>query len=405
MSPGKRRAVSPEPRVGCLDAYRGFVILLMVFVNYLAGIGGMPAWLKHAPGGVDAYTIVDVVLPGFLFIVGAAIPLSLFRRRGSALGVALRIGRRVLSLLFLGVVMVSLERFSPEAAGMSRRAWVLLFFTGALLLWAAPHPGRRGAGRWIEPAVKVLAAALLVWLVVIFRQKLGDGSVVWLRTAWWGILGMIGWTYLAGCVAYLVTRGSATGLMGALGMAIAIYIAGRHGGLPEFLQPLDRYVSIGGLFGSHAAIVIAGILVGRLFTERGRTPASRMRFMAVFGLGLFAAGMLIRPLHGISKLGGTDAYALVTAGECCLGFLLFYWLMDVKGWRAWALPFSEAGRNALAAYILPSVVGAILHFTGTSGFFWRSWTGWTGAANAAVMTVLILLLTAGLTRLRIVVKV
>ena len=42
----------------------------MILVNQWAGVAGLPAWMKHNPADVDAMSIVDMVLPGFLFIVG-----------------------------------------------------------------------------------------------------------------------------------------------------------------------------------------------------------------------------------------------------------------------------------------------------------------------------------------------
>ena len=50
-------------------------ILVMIFVNDLAGVRGAPAWMKHIhPSDADGMTFVDVVFPAFLFIVGTSIP-------------------------------------------------------------------------------------------------------------------------------------------------------------------------------------------------------------------------------------------------------------------------------------------------------------------------------------------
>src|SRR5678810_1462841 len=78
------RPAGAASRIASLDAFRGFVILAMTFVNYLGGVSGVPAWLQHVDGGVDGYTFVDLVFPGFLFMVGMSIPLSLERRLTSS---------------------------------------------------------------------------------------------------------------------------------------------------------------------------------------------------------------------------------------------------------------------------------------------------------------------------------
>src|SRR5512137_1447701 len=67
-------------RLVSLDAFRGFDILVMVFVNFIAGMAAIPFILRHAPATMDAYTLTDVVFPGFLFIVGVSIPLAMTKR-------------------------------------------------------------------------------------------------------------------------------------------------------------------------------------------------------------------------------------------------------------------------------------------------------------------------------------
>ncbi len=70
-----------EDRVVSIDILRGLTILVMIFVNDIAGVIGLPSWLKHIqPPDADGMTFVDVVFPAFLFIVGMSIPQSLGKR-------------------------------------------------------------------------------------------------------------------------------------------------------------------------------------------------------------------------------------------------------------------------------------------------------------------------------------
>ncbi len=63
-------------RVDSIDALRGLTILTMVFVNDVGSAA--PAWAHHIqPPDADGMTVADMVFPGFLFIVGMSIPLSL----------------------------------------------------------------------------------------------------------------------------------------------------------------------------------------------------------------------------------------------------------------------------------------------------------------------------------------
>jgi predicted acyltransferase len=157
------------------------------------------------------------------------------------------------------------------------------------------------------------------------------------------------------------------------------------------------------------------MLAGTLFTPSagGKSGRQIISGLAAWGAGLLAAGFLLRPLHGFSKIRGTESYGLATAGLCCLALLLFYWVLDVLGSRRWAIFLRPIGRNPLLAYILPDIVGIVLGLvSGLVGVnLWRTiWPAWekgggAGILSAAAMTAVILGLTWVLTRLKIVLKI
>src|SRR4051794_17383706 len=74
----------PFTRVVSIDALRGFVMFMMIFVNDLAGVGSIvPDWMVHFSErhrGGSGMTFVDLVFPAFLFLVGMSIPLALGSR-------------------------------------------------------------------------------------------------------------------------------------------------------------------------------------------------------------------------------------------------------------------------------------------------------------------------------------
>lgn len=91
-------------RVRSLDVVRGFTVLLMIFVD---NAGSAYAVLNHSPW--DGLTIADVVMPFFLFMVGASVPLALGKRRkeddGEGGGAGRKIASRVAKLFVLGLVL------------------------------------------------------------------------------------------------------------------------------------------------------------------------------------------------------------------------------------------------------------------------------------------------------------
>lgn len=407
-SPVGNRPASPSAaldRLASLDAFRGLVILTMTFVNYLAGVSHIPAWAKHMPPDADGYTFVDLVFPGFLFIVGVAIPLALHKRmaRGeSLLSLLQRVVVRSASLLFVGVIMVNSSSYNAQATGLSKSLWFLLAMLAVVALWNiypadAPQEKRR-----LFMGLRILAGLVLAGLLVVFRGENSAKEIVWLQHSWWGILGLIGWAYLVCCLAYLAFRGSSVALMGVLGFLIAVFIGDKHGVL-DWLGPVHNLVGVGPVLGSTAANVMIGVLVGNCFVGDAASlrPAARARFFLVFGLGLYAAGTLLRPLHTINKNAATDSYTLVAGGICCLSFLLVYLAMDIGKWQRWAGPLVPVGQNALLAYILPGIIGNLCAVIGLPGVLWRYGSSWPGALNAAAVTLLVLAITWAATRIGI----
>ena len=105
-------------RIESVDILRGMVIVLMVFVNDVAGLEKAPALLRHVSATTDGMTIPDVVFPAFLFVMGMSIPIALGRRieKGRSLvGTSGHVLLRAFSLIIIGVMMVN--RASGEVMG------------------------------------------------------------------------------------------------------------------------------------------------------------------------------------------------------------------------------------------------------------------------------------------------
>ena len=55
-------AATPK-RVASIDIFRGLTMLVMVFVNEVSEVKGVPWWSRHAPANLDYMTYVDMVFP------------------------------------------------------------------------------------------------------------------------------------------------------------------------------------------------------------------------------------------------------------------------------------------------------------------------------------------------------
>ena len=87
-------------------------VALMIFVNELAKVKGLPWWTYHAPGKIDAMTYVD----GFLFILGMAIPLALQARIKKGHRIPAILGHIALRSVALIVLAISASKVTVTNA-------------------------------------------------------------------------------------------------------------------------------------------------------------------------------------------------------------------------------------------------------------------------------------------------
>jgi len=387
-------------RIVSLDVFRGLTILTMIFVNDLAGVRDIPAWLKHAPADADAMTFADLVFPTFLLIVGMSIPWAIKARcdRGaSPVRLWMHILTRTLGLLVLGAFMVNAESsHDGQIAGMGIAPWALLMYAAVILIWNA-YPRALSWRRWIYLGLRLTGVGVLVLLYLLYHNE--DGTRMGPR--WWGILGLIGWAYVISCTLYLAFRRCVPAMIGCLGLLIVFYVGVRSDGLqlPSFLSFLHGQAGNA----SHSAIVVAGIIVSLLFLEDRPTRSVRRRaeWLVVFAMLLFVAGFLLRPLHGISKVHATPTWSLYCAGIGVLVYVLLYWIVDVQRVVRWTRLLKPAGANPLLTYLLPSIVYYLFAWLNVT--LWpQAWSrGVPGIVRSGVFTVLILALASLLTRCKI----
>ena len=197
-------------RIASLDILRGLNIALMIFVNELGEVKGLPWWTYHAPGKVDVMTYVDMVFPGFLFILGMAIPLALEARikKGDNIPALLgHIALRSAALLVLGIILANGSHGNPDLMhGIGRFSWGLTALLSACLIWFV-YPRTEDKFRCnLYRGLRLIGFVVLAVLAAIYRHNNRDGSVGWFSYGYPEILGLIGYTYFAVSLLYLATR-------------------------------------------------------------------------------------------------------------------------------------------------------------------------------------------------------
>ena len=125
-------------RVVSIDIFRGLTLLVMIFVNDLSSVEGLPWWTYHAHASQDAMTYVDMVFPFFLFIVGMSMPLAVAQRLKKNPSIASLWGHvlsRSAGLVVLGLILANAER---QLAEERARAGEALQYRDEMLQIALP---------------------------------------------------------------------------------------------------------------------------------------------------------------------------------------------------------------------------------------------------------------------------
>ena len=386
-------------RIRSIDVFRGFTILVMIFVNDVSGVSGIPGWMKHKPADAGAMTFVDVVFPAFLFIVGMSIPFAINKRLAKGddfWKLQSHIIWRVVGLLILGVFMVNGEGgYNESAMRMSIAAWSLLFYLCAILVWNV-YTFKNKKWKYLLQGVGAIGLLLLAW-----TYRGGDDGSEGIKPRWWGILGLIGWSYLYGCIIYQLFRGKVWPLLFAIAICITWYCIGRSG-IAKGSAVLEWMSSTSG-HAAHTSIVLCGIVLSVLFFDERIAKSVQRRFLyaGLFALACFVSGYLIRPYYFISKIHATPTWCLYCSAICIAVFSILYWFTDIKKRYKWTGFFQPAASNALLVYILPNIIyytQALFGWHFMPAIFHQ---GLLGIAWSALYAVAIMLLAFGLNKLKI----
>jgi predicted acyltransferase len=408
------------PRITSIDALRGFVMFTMIFVNDLAGAPRrlVPDWMVHFSDrhrGGSGMTFVDLVFPGFLFIVGMSIPFALGSRLAKGEPVwktFFHILVRTVSLLALGILMVH-ESPDSEKLGWSSTLWVALMFTSAILAFCSLSPPGKNAPpervrvfNIITLVLRGIGIVALVYLALVFvgnkNQHILTLYPFSINPSWYGILGLIGWAYFAASIVYLIFRTNRTALVACVALMTSFYAADRKGFFENFWP--NHIVDFGGTLGSQAGITVAGLLLGSiLVTPDMREHKARIKFTLWFAVGFAFAAMLVDGLYGISKNNATPSWCFWSSAVTAVLWLIFYLWVDVRPQSViakGARPLAVAGQNVLLAYLMSEMMGAVLDLIHLGDWYGglAEHTLAGAIARSAGCGIFLLVMTAGLNR-------
>lgn len=309
-------------RLESLDALRGFdMIFIMGGASLIAAVAALfpdsPVWnflgeqMEHAKwAGLRHH---DTIFPLFLFIAGVTWPFSMqnqLDKGKSVRDIHVKVVKRGLTLVLLGLFYNGLLYFDFAnlrfCSVLSRIGLGWMF--GALIYTAVKSNRKR-----IAIVVSILVG---YWLVMAFvpSPDAPVGTDVFSKE---------------GSIACWIDK----------------VVLGAHSYKPEYDPE--------GLFSTVPAIATAllGMLSGEWVRKENVSGNRKSLVLLVAGMAMAILGWLWNFVFPINKALWSSSFVCAVAGYSLVMLSVFYYTIDVRGWRKWSKFFVVIGLNSITIYM------------------------------------------------------
>lgn len=339
-------AASPPPpsRLASLDAYRGFVMLLML--GEVLRLGSVARAIPESEFWKEAArqqshvewigcTLHDLIQPSFSFLVGVALPFSIASRRQRGQPLAWTTAHaflRAAILVSLGIFLRSLRSAATNYTFEDTLTQIGLGYFFLYLIGLAPR-----FVHWLA-----LAAILVGYWAAFATHPLPAADYNWkangVSEKWASEYGLDGFQ------AHWNKNAN-------LAHDVDVWFLNLFPRQQPFAFNGGGYQTLS--FVPTLATMILGLIAGTYL--RGDRPRRQTLAMLAaagaisLGVGLALGDFGIVP---VVKRIWTPSWVLYSGGWCLILLAGFYGVIDVAGWKAWAYPLVVVGANSIVAYCL-----------------------------------------------------
>jgi heparan-alpha-glucosaminide N-acetyltransferase len=361
----------PAPaRMASLDAYRGFVMFLMMAeVLHLSRMSAaFPQsffweFLAHHQSHVEwaGCSLHDLIQPSFSFLVGVALPFSIANRlaRGQSRGLMiLHAAWRALVLTALGVFLRSVGRSQTyftfeDTLSQIGLGYLPLFVLGLAACGegrqsisakdAIPFFQERSNWCWVVLGIILMG----YWAAFALYPRPGDDFD-------YASVGVPSdWPYLYSGFAAHWNKNSN------LAWAFDTWFLNLFRHEKPFTHNGGGYATLS--FIPTLGTMILGLIAGDWLQSKA-SASKKLGRLALAGLLCLAVGFLADSLGvcpSVKRI-WTPAWTLFSGGWCFLILAGFYATLDVSGFPGWAFPLRVIGMNSIAAYCIAHLIGGFI---------------------------------------------
>ncbi len=342
VAQGRGVEAAASTRITSIDAFRGFVMFLML-------AEAMRLWTLHTAfpssrfWSIVAYntshvqwqgcSLHDLIQPAFSFLVGAALPFSLAKRRARGEPFSRMLGHaawRSIALILLGIFLRSLERPQTYWTFEDTLTQIGLGYTFLFLLAFAS----------LRVQIAIFATILVgFWAAFALYPVPGPGfdyTQVGVRQDWPHLY--------TGFLAHFNKNSN-------LSWAFDVWFLNLFPRESPFRFNSGGWSTLS--FIPTLATMQLGLWAGE-WLRTSRSTVEKLKGLIVSGMVLVLAGLILQWLHicPIVKRIWTSSYTLYSGGLVILILAGFYALIEWKEWRRWSFPLLVIGANSIAIYVM-----------------------------------------------------
>lgn len=346
----KETTTLPVQRVSSVDAYRGFVMFLMMaevlrFSRVAESFPDSAFWAfldfqqSHVPW--VGCSLHDLIQPSFSFLVGVALPYSMASRTHQNQSVPvmwMHTIRRSLILIFLGIFLRSMH---SEQTNFTFEDTLTQIGLGYPILFALGFTSEKI--QWSALGIILLGYAAAFALYPLpgpdFNWTLAGTTPDWEHN-------------LKGFAAHWNKNTNAA-------WAFDRWFLNLFPRKEPFEYNGGGYSTLS--FIPTLGTMILGLIAGK-WLKSSTSSGWLLRRFVITGAVLFALAIVLHftGLNPIVKRIWTPAWTLFSGGWCFLLLSLFYFVVDVKDNKKWFFPLIVIGTNSIAAYVIADGFGSFI---------------------------------------------
>lgn len=344
-------------RMASIDAYRGFVMLLMMGevlsfekVSKALPNSGFWSFLSYHQSHVEwvGCSMHDLIQPSFSFLVGVAVPYSIASRIGkgeSQTKMIFHALRRSLILILLGIFLRSMHSQQTNFTFEDILTQIGLGYFFLFLLGFSTT----------KTQIIALIALLLGYFMAFALYPLPDAAFNYAEAG-----AQQNWSYnLSGFAAHWNKNTN-------LAWAFDRWFLNLFPRPSTFLFNGGGYTTLS--FIPTLGTMILGLIAG-IQLKRDYAPSENIKKFLIIGISLILTGWLLNALNicpNVKRI-WTPTWTMFSGGWCFLLLTLFYWSIDVftkatpsENTSKWYFILLIIGANSIAAYIIAHTIDGFI---------------------------------------------